>query len=105
MQCSSLRDSDPDITEYGVAHFMVSADTPEVNKKFAENHKAKFPILSDPSKEMPKAYGALMPAGYCFRWTFYIDKEGIIQKIDKKVKVKTAGADTLASIKELGWAE
>jgi peroxiredoxin len=29
-------------------YFMASVDPPDVNKKFAEQEKADFPILSDP---------------------------------------------------------
>ena len=88
--------------KYDVAYFMVSVDTPEDNKRFAETHGGDFPILSDPSKEMAKAYGVLHPRGFCNRWSFYIDREGIIQKIDKQVKPVTAGADTARTIGELG---
>ena len=54
---------------------------------------------------MAKAYGVLHPRGFCNRWTFYIDKEGVIQKIDKKVKFGTAGADMVTAMQELGWAK
>ncbi len=85
---------------------MVSADQAEDNLRFAKEHGGEtFPILSDPSKEMPKAYGVLHPRGYCNRWTFYIDKDGVIQKIDKKVKPATAGADMAAAMLALGWTK
>ena len=84
---------------------MVSVDDAEKNTRFALEHGGNtFPILSDPSKEMAKTYGVLHPRGFCNRWTFYIDKEGVIQKIDKKVKPATAGADVAAALAELGWA-
>ena len=52
---------------------------------------------------MAKAYGVLMPArGFANRWTFYIDKDGIIKEIDKKVNTDKAGADVAAKVKELG---
>ena len=38
---------------------MISVDTPEDNKKFAEMHGADYPILSDVSKEIAKAYDVL----------------------------------------------
>lgn len=83
---------------------MISVDQAEENQRFATEHGGEtFPILSDPTKEMAKAYGVLHPRGYCNRWTFYIDKEGVIQNIDKKVKPATAGADMVAAMQELGW--
>ena len=38
---------------------MISVDTPEDNKKFAEMHEADYPILSDVSKEIAARYGVL----------------------------------------------
>jgi hypothetical protein len=35
------------------------------------------------------------------RWTFYIDKKGIIRAIDKKISTSKAGADVAAKVKEL----
>lgn len=35
------------------------------------------------------------------RWTFYVDKQGIIRAIDKKVNTGKAGADVAAKVKEL----
>ena len=84
---------------------MVSVDKPEDNARFATEHGgSKFPILSDPSKEMAKAYGVLHPRGFCNRWSFYIDKAGVIQKIDRKVRPVSAGADMVTATKELGWS-
>ncbi len=82
---------------------MASTDKPEDNKKFAEEHNANYPILSDPTKEMGAAYGVLMDRGFCNRWTFYIDKEGVIRKIDKKVNPASAGADMVKNMDELGF--
>ena len=84
---------------------MVSYDKPEDNKKFAEEHNAGFPILSDPDKTLAKPYGALHERGFYNRWTFYIDKEGTIVKIDKAVNAAEAGKDTVANLKELGLVE
>jgi peroxiredoxin Q/BCP len=39
------------------------------------------------------------------RWTFYIDREGKIAKIDKSVKTKTHGEDVAAALKALGVAK
>lgn len=89
-----------------VVYFTASVDKPEDNKRFAESLSCDYPILSDPSKEIAKAYGVVhegrpVPE----RWTFYIDKEGTIRAIDKKVNVDHAGTDAAAKLKELGIAE
>ena len=36
------------------------------------------------------------------RWTFYIDKEGVVKLIDKKVSTKTHGEDIAKKLEELG---
>ncbi len=80
---------------------MASVDSPEDNRGFAEKNEASFPILSDPGKEMCNAYGVLSGNGYAKRWTFYIDTEGVIQKIDKDVNPRTAGADLVKILEAL----
>jgi peroxiredoxin Q/BCP len=80
-------------------------DTPEDNKRFAESLSADYPILSDPGKSVARAYGVLNETrGFANRWTFYIDKNGVIRGIDKKVNAAQAAADTAAQVKQLGLA-
>jgi thioredoxin-dependent peroxiredoxin len=52
-----------------------------------------------------KAYG-VVHAGRAVpeRWTFYIDKEGIVRAVEKKVDVSNAAAEAAAKLKELGIA-
>ena len=83
---------------------MVSVDDAETNRKFAEVNGADFPILSDPDKATARAYGALMPQGFSYRWTFYIGGDGKILHIDKAVSAANAGADTVAHLQSLGIA-
>jgi peroxiredoxin Q/BCP len=80
---------------------MASTDSEEDNRGFAEKNEASFPILSDPGKETAKAYGVLSGMGFAKRWTFYIDADGVIQKIDKDVDPRSAGADLLANLEAL----
>jgi peroxiredoxin Q/BCP len=81
---------------------MISVDTPEENKAFAEKEQADFPMLSDPTKKTATAYGVLGPTGLARRWTFYIGPDGRILDIDQKVSTGTAGADLAAKLKALG---
>lgn len=74
----------------------VSPDSQESHRKFIEKYQLPFPLLSDPDKEIIKAYGAwglkkLYGREYegLIRSTFIIDEEGKIQEIFKKVKTKT----------------
>jgi len=81
---------------------MISVDTPEENKAFAEKESADFPLLSDPAKKVAEAYGVLGPTGLARRWSFYIGPDGKILDIDKQVSTGTAGADLTAKLKALG---
>ena len=82
---------------------MASVDTLEDNTAFAKEPSAGFPILADPTKEMTGAYEVLMGAGVANRWTYYIDKDGTILKIDKETKPATAGRDLVRTMEELGF--
>ena len=80
---------------------MVSVDDAETNKKFATEHDADFPILSDPGKSTATAYGVLNAAGVASRWTFYIGADGKIVFVDRKVSAGRAGEDMIAKLEEL----
>ena len=82
---------------------MISVDTLEDNKAFAEKEHADFPLLADPGKGTANAYNVLNPKfGFPNRWTFYIGPDGKIQAIDTAVKPASAGEDCVAKLKELG---
>lgn len=83
-------------------YFAASVDDEKTNKEFAEHVEADYPILSDPSKEVARAYGVLGMVGFASRWTFYIGKDGRILYIDKNVRTSTAGQDVAAKLAELG---
>ncbi len=89
---------------------MISVDTPEDNKAFAEKEHADFPMLSNPDKKVAMAYGVIPPDAppdrqYARRWTFYIGPDGIIRAIDKQVHPATSGQDVVAKLQELGIPE
>jgi len=94
------------LDRFQVAFFTASTDKAETNKKYAEALRLDYPILSDPTKKVAKAYGVvhtLRPVPY--RWTFYIGEDGKILHIDKSVKTATHGADVAARLRELGVPE
>ena len=83
---------------------MVSLDDAEKNKAFAESVSANFPVLSDPDHKVAEAYGVLGFGGlYAKRWTFYIDKDGVVRHIDKKVRTQTHGQDIAARLESLSF--
>ncbi len=82
-----------------------SADSPIKQKKFCEKQNFEFPILCDESKETLQAYGVwgmkkFMGREYegIFRNTYIIDEKGIIEKVYKKVNVKSHAQDILADL-------
>lgn len=78
-------------------------DTAETNKKFADSLELDYPILSDPGKEVAKAYGVIIgDKAYASRWTFYIGKDGKILYIDKQVSPASHGKDVVERLKALG---
>jgi peroxiredoxin Q/BCP len=104
-ECKSFRENSDSLKPLKVAYFTASVDTPEKNAEFAKSLDLDYPILSDPTTETAKAYGVYEPnRKIAVRWTFYIDKNGTIKEIDKKVqgRTKEAGADLVSKIKELG---
>lgn len=86
-----------------MAYFAASVDTPDTNRQFAESLGLDYPLLSDPGKEVARAYGVL--AGdrqYAARWTFYIGQDGTILHVDKQVSPAAHGKDVVARLKALG---
>jgi peroxiredoxin Q/BCP len=62
-----------------------------------------YPLLSDPSKEVAKAYGVVdVDQPFASRWTFYIAPDGKILYIDKQVSPASHGKAVAAKLGELG---
>ena len=83
----------------------LSADSPNKQKKFCEKQSFEFPMLCDERKDTLKAYGVwgkkkFMGREYegIFRNTYVIDEKGIIEKVYKKVNVKSHAQDILADL-------
>jgi len=80
----------------------VSADSTKRQKKFGEKQLFQYPLLSDESHEMLKAYGVwgkkkFMGREYMgiSRYTYIIDENGFIEKSFEKVSVKSHARDIL----------
>jgi thioredoxin-dependent peroxiredoxin len=101
-QCKSLKENSDAIRAFDVAYFAASVDDAETNKKFAESLELDYPVLSDPGKDVARAYGVvngMRPVAQ--RWTFYIGPDGKIAYIDKQINTSNAGADTAARLEAL----
>ncbi|OFV90065.1 MAG: peroxiredoxin [Acidobacteria bacterium RIFCSPLOWO2_02_FULL_64_15] len=117
IECKSLAENGDKIKKYDVSYFMASVDTIEKNIEFAnaksvtlgqganalvvEKKEADFPLLSDPTKATATAYGVLNDRGVASRWTFYVDKNGIISAIEKTIMPATSAEDMITKLGEL----
>ena len=62
-----------------------------------------YPILSDPGKDVARAYGVVHEGREVpERWTFIIGPDGKILHIDKMVKAAEHGAAIVKQLEELG---
>lgn len=53
-------------------------------REFARSLGAAYPLLSDETRQVSKAYGVLDPSGeFARRVTFVVDSSGIIRRIDE----------------------
>jgi peroxiredoxin Q/BCP len=78
-------------------------DTPEVNRKFAQELAIDYPLLSDPTRQTASAYGVVAGGQpFASRWTFYVGVDGRILHIDKQVNTATHGRAIAQKLAELG---
>ena len=104
VECKSLAENGELIRKYDVSYFMASVDPLEDSIGFAEETEADFPLLSDPTKGIARAYGVLQMETFAKRQTFYIGVDGNILKIDTQVKPATSAQDMAETLGKLGVA-
>ena len=101
-ECESLGSSRGVLRGIKAMYFAASVDTVATNRRFAEPLGIDHPILSDPEKEVARAYGVLDRAGLPARWTFYIGKDGRAMDVDKQVRASSHGSDVVKELHALG---
>jgi peroxiredoxin Q/BCP len=68
--------------------------------------EARLPDSQRSGEGTAKAYGVVHEGREVpERWTFYIDKDGVVKFIDKKVSTKSHGEDIAKKLEELGVAK
>ncbi|MDP4185837.1 MAG: thioredoxin-dependent thiol peroxidase [Bacteroidota bacterium] len=84
----------------------VSPDSESSHDKFIQKYQLGFNLISDPEKEILKAYGAWgekkmygKVSEGVLRTTFVISEEGIIQNIFRKVDTKNHTSQILKELK------
>lgn len=100
-QACGVRDNMESFNENGIKIFGISVDSKESIKDFIDENNLNFPLLSDESKSVSKAYGVLNNLGIDSRITFIINKQGYISHILRDVDVNTHANDVLQLAMEL----
>jgi len=91
------------LDEFDVAFFTASCDTPETNARYAKELQLDYPILSDPTRKMAKAFGVVDDKRkFAKRYTFIIGKDGRILEIDKERNTAGHGAEVAAKLAKYG---
>jgi|SRR5699024_4738982 len=105
LECQSLAYHGDELREYDVSYFMASVDPLRKNIDFAQQVGADFPLLSDESKAVARAYEVLQATGVARRYTFYIGTDGRILAIDRHVNPETSAQDMIAKLAALNVAK
>jgi peroxiredoxin Q/BCP len=95
-EACSLNDKSEWFLYHGYVVIGVSPDSVASHKKFEQNYKLSFNLISDPDKKIIKEYGAWgIKKNYgkeyegLLRTTFIISEDGIIKYVFPKVDTKT----------------
>lgn len=105
-EACNFRDTITEIQKLGAVVLGVSKDSVASHKKFAEKYHLNFPILSDESKDVIKAYDAWGLKKFMgrefegtIRKSFLINPEGEIVKIYPKVNPLLHASQVIADLK------
>lgn len=78
----------------------ISVDSSPANKRFAEDLKLTFPLLSDFNRAVSKQYGILNEErSIAVRTTYVLDKNGVIKSLEQgSVAIDPTGAKQMCSL-------
>ncbi|HYG28301.1 MAG TPA: peroxiredoxin [Caulobacteraceae bacterium] len=98
----------PEFEEAGAVVIGVSKDTAKKHGRFREKYDLKVELGSDPEGKTIEAYGSWVEKSLygrkymgIDRSTFLIDREGMVRRVWRKVKVPGHVAEVLAAVKSL----
>lgn len=79
-QVCAFRDAHADFQAAGASVIGISSDSSVSHRRFADNHRLPFPLLSDTGNRIANAYGVSKVLGLIpDRVTFVMDPEGMIR--------------------------
>jgi peroxiredoxin Q/BCP len=102
-QACSFRDEYEDIKNAGAEVIGISGDSVKSHKKFAQNHKLQYILLSDNDKSIRKLFGVptmmlgLIPG----RVTYVVDLKGIVQMVYNSMDASQHIPKSLEAIQKL----
>ena len=91
----------PGFRELGAEVVGISRDGIAGQARFAEKQRLDYPLLSDRTGEVAKAYGVRSLIGLASRVSFLIDAEGTIAKVYDKVSPRGHAEEVLGDLREL----
>jgi peroxiredoxin Q/BCP len=90
------------LDRFDIALFAASCDSAATNRRFAKALDLDYPVLSDPDKEVARAYGVVHEGrAYPERWTFIIGVDGRVLDVMKDVDAGSHGSQLAARLEEL----
>jgi peroxiredoxin Q/BCP len=107
-EACAFRDRSAELAKLGAKVFGVSPDDVASHVKFRDKFNLNFPLLADPDHKVAEQFGAWREKNMygkksmgIARSTFVIDKEGVIRKAWKAVKVEGHDEAVIEALKEL----
>jgi len=103
-QACHFRDNYEDFTDLGAVVIGISGDSVESHKKFLDEYLFPFTLLSDKGDVVRKLYGATKGFGLLpGRYTFIMDKNGVIQHIfTSETNMKKHTDESLRILRQIG---
>ena len=107
-EACAFRDRAAELKKLGAKVLGVSPDDVASHGKFRDKFKLNFPLLADPDHAVAEKFGAWREKNMygkksmgIVRSTFLIDKEGVIHRVWRSVKVDGHDTAVIEALKEL----
>lgn len=104
-EACSFRDNMQRLEKFDVVVIGVSPDSDASHRDFIQKHSLNFSLLQDPNKEVCKKFDVIREddQGKIFleRTTFFIDRDGIVQWLERPVAVDGHVDRVIAAIEKL----
>ena len=99
VECRAFSQLSDKIADLDTVVFGISTDNAASQGKFIEKESLKIQLLADDGKKMSEALGALSPRGMSSRYSYVIDKGGVIRKVYTKVTPASHAEEVATFIK------